>query len=242
MAQCESGTAPERGGDDPNNQSICGGSRLFMASKDQPARARPAKPPRAPKGDAPEESVVRLQSSSISAGLQARRPGRRDFTPRKQALFFERLAETSNIRASAEYAGVTHQTIWHWRRKDPEFARRWAMALKEGYAALEMELLRQARFGTEDVEVQDALPEGGKRKRLRRDTPGHGRLLLSMHQRGDMPHADPAAGLAHELAPRETIDMLIARVRAAALALLDEDGEAEGNGGRTDSGDGDDDR
>jgi hypothetical protein len=59
--------------------------------------------------------------------------------------FFEALAETSNVSASAALAKVTLRTVYKRRREDADFASRWLAALHEGYDNLEMELLGYLR-------------------------------------------------------------------------------------------------
>ena len=59
--------------------------------------------------------------------------------------FFEALAETSNVTASAARANVPVQTVYKLRRTEAEFANKWRAALLEGYDHLEMELLGYLR-------------------------------------------------------------------------------------------------
>ena len=59
--------------------------------------------------------------------------------------FFEALAETSNVTASAARANVPVQTVYKLRRTEAEFANKWRAALLEGYDLLEMELLGHLR-------------------------------------------------------------------------------------------------
>lgn len=61
--------------------------------------------------------------------------------------FLEALAETSNVSAAAAAAELSLGQIYHRRRTDPGFARRWYQALAEGYDNLEMELLARLRAG-----------------------------------------------------------------------------------------------
>lgn len=61
--------------------------------------------------------------------------------------FIARLAETSNVRSAAEFAGVSPTTVYDLRRRDPHFAQRWLDALCEGYDNLEMEMLYHLRTG-----------------------------------------------------------------------------------------------
>lgn len=59
--------------------------------------------------------------------------------------FFETLAQTSSITASAVRANVPIATVYKLRREEAEFADRWMAALHEGYDHLEMELLGHLR-------------------------------------------------------------------------------------------------
>ncbi|MEO0462329.1 MAG: hypothetical protein AAF127_04305 [Pseudomonadota bacterium] len=61
--------------------------------------------------------------------------------------FLEYLAETSNVSASAAHVGEHTSTVYRHRRQNPEFAREWLAALREGYTHLEMEVLRRMRDG-----------------------------------------------------------------------------------------------
>lgn len=55
--------------------------------------------------------------------------------------FLEKLAETSNVTASASHAGITAGRAYQSRREDSAFAAAWRSALYEGYQHLEMEVL-----------------------------------------------------------------------------------------------------
>ena len=68
------------------------------------------------------------------------------------APFLEKLAESSNVTASAKAAGISASTAYAARRKDREFARQWRRALCEGYDNLELELLRRLRKGQRPTE------------------------------------------------------------------------------------------
>lgn len=62
-----------------------------------------------------------------------------------QRIFFDTLAETSNVTKAAEAANTPTQHIYKLRREDGRFAARWLVALAEGYSNLEMELLGYLR-------------------------------------------------------------------------------------------------
>ncbi len=58
--------------------------------------------------------------------------------------FLEALAESCNVRASAQVAGVSVQALYAWRARHQGFARAWGEALRAGYEQLEERLLRHA--------------------------------------------------------------------------------------------------
>ena len=62
-------------------------------------------------------------------------------------LFLAELATTSNVSAAARKAGVSSFEVYEARRANGEFARRWQVALCEGYDLLEMQLLQRMRDG-----------------------------------------------------------------------------------------------
>ncbi len=74
------------------------------------------------------------------------RPKPRNNT-RWREVFLEKLAETSNVTAAAEWAHVTTSQVYASRRGEPEFARNWQRSLCEGYDNLEMEILNRLRNG-----------------------------------------------------------------------------------------------
>jgi hypothetical protein len=59
-------------------------------------------------------------------------------------VFFEHLAASCNVTASAAAAGFGHTTVYRHRLLRPEFAARWQAALSQGYARLELALLEAA--------------------------------------------------------------------------------------------------
>ena len=58
-----------------------------------------------------------------------------------RTYFLQKLAETSNVTASAAAAGVATSRAYKTRREDARFAAAWHAALVEGYQHLEMEAL-----------------------------------------------------------------------------------------------------
>jgi hypothetical protein len=62
-----------------------------------------------------------------------------------RTYFLQALAETSNVTAACEKAGVATQRAYSTRFEDAEFAAAWRVALARGYDNLEMELLGYLR-------------------------------------------------------------------------------------------------
>ncbi|MGX7927358.1 hypothetical protein ACWPMX_12400 [Tsuneonella sp. HG094] len=87
------------------------------------------------------------------APLDGRKTRRVGPAPRRDAAkierFLDELAETSNVAAAAAVADLPVSKVYRLRRTDPDFARRWYVALSEGYDNLEMELLQHLRNGGE---------------------------------------------------------------------------------------------
>jgi hypothetical protein len=61
-----------------------------------------------------------------------------------RSLFLDHLAQTANVAASARAAGVLSSAVYAERRRSPAFRDAWALALAEGYARLETDLLAEA--------------------------------------------------------------------------------------------------
>ena len=61
-----------------------------------------------------------------------------------RSLFLDHLAQTANVSASALAAGVKSSAVYAERRRSPAFREAWALALAEGYARLETDLLAEA--------------------------------------------------------------------------------------------------
>ena len=62
-----------------------------------------------------------------------------------RTAFFEALAETSNVSASAARVNVPLNRIYKLKRSDGAFGAKWLAALHEGYEHLELELLAYLR-------------------------------------------------------------------------------------------------
>src|SRR4051812_24043660 len=78
-----------------------------------------------------------------------KRGGRRDdITPEQIETFFLALTETCNVVRSAKEAGFSACWAYRRRRFDAAFRNGWLIAVREGYARLELILLERAIEGT----------------------------------------------------------------------------------------------
>jgi hypothetical protein len=105
---------------------------------------------------------VRVSGGNRRRVQVIREGARKRFDAKRQAVFLEWFAATCNVALSAEKAGVSPQTVFKRRMRDPAFAADWQEAIAQGYARLEAELLRAATASAgaapaEDVAI-DALP------------------------------------------------------------------------------------
>ena len=71
-------------------------------------------------------------------------------TPQKKGKFLKMLAETADVSRSSKYAGVSRNTPYEERKRDPEFASAWEEALNTAIDALEAEARRRALNGVEE--------------------------------------------------------------------------------------------
>lgn len=126
-------------------------------------------------------------------------------------IFLAELANTSNVSAAARKAGVCVSRVYDARRSNPDFYRKWQVALCEGYDNLEMDLLHRLRSG----EIKP--PTGAKRGARNFDNATAFRLL-SVHresaarERALRDNEDADAVLA-------SIDAKLDRMRARASAV-----------------------
>lgn len=69
------------------------------------------------------------------------------WTRRMKAEFLDQLAASCNVKASALAIGVGVISVYALRRRDPEFAREWGIALESGYQLLETLVLGHVLSG-----------------------------------------------------------------------------------------------
>lgn len=88
-------------------------------------------------------------SGVAGRGKPQLRPSRVDgWTDERRQVFLETLAETCNVTASIEQAGMKSKSgLYQLRQRDPEFRELWEQALLQGYAELEFALLQRSIHG-----------------------------------------------------------------------------------------------
>src|SRR6187401_409511 len=84
-------------------------------------------------------------------GPQLIRSSGKRWTEEAEAIFLDHLAASCNVTAAAEAAGFSREAIYKRRRHDPCFAERWQAALEQGYARIEMALVRRAADALEGL-------------------------------------------------------------------------------------------
>ena len=105
---------------------------------------------------------MRIQRNGVNGrGTVQRRVVRKDgWSEAMQARFLEVLRATANVSEASRACGMKFNGAYRLRARDPGFAAAWQEALEQGYAELEMMLIRQSLFGTERTEL---VREGGAR-------------------------------------------------------------------------------
>ena len=72
----------------------------------------------------------------------------RDWSERRKADFLDHLAWSVNVRASCRAVRMSEPSVYRLRARDAEFRARWEVALREGYARLEVVMIERAILGT----------------------------------------------------------------------------------------------
>lgn len=128
--------------------------------------------------------VGRCYTGSRDGQPQKKRARKGSCTRELVETFMQVLTDTCNVLEAARAVGKSTAIIYRWRQKDAAFREAWDKALDEGYAALEMELLRRARFGQDVTEYRPA--ENGEDvpvKRVHSYCNRLGMQLLAQHAR-----------------------------------------------------------
>ena len=84
-------------------------------------------------------------------GPQVVRSSGARWTEEAEKVFFDHLAASCNVRLAAEACGFKPTSIYGRRRRHPHFAQRWQAALEQGYARIEMALVRRAADALEGL-------------------------------------------------------------------------------------------
>jgi len=130
--------------------------------------------------------------------------------PDWKPAFLAALAETSNVARAARNAGTNTSTVYETRRRSREFARKWQVALCEGYDNLEMDLLCRLREG----EIKRA---AGAKTGVRTFDNGTAFRLLMVHREAvARERANRANVSAADV--RAALDRKIAALRAKVIA------------------------
>lgn len=128
--------------------------------------------------------VGRCYTGSRDGQPQKKRARKGSCTRELAETFMQVLRDTCNVMEAARAVGKTTAIIYRWRLKDAAFRAAWDKALDEGYAALEMELLRRARFGQDVTEYRTG--DDGQEapvKRVHSYCNNLGMRLLAQHAR-----------------------------------------------------------
>lgn len=139
---------------------------------------------------------------------------RRDgWTPERKARFLSYLSEKGNVRAAAARCGMSAQSAYVQRRRDPLFARTWDAALLRAHEAYEQVLAERAIEGVEEPIYYRGELVGTRR---RYDS----RLLLA-----HLARLDRQIGTMHGPGYEDRFDEMLAVVAGAEFppVLADED-------------------
>lgn len=160
-----------------------------QASKRGSAQASKQAGKQASKRSGRQDGELVLQRSRVAGAaavtVQRRRPHRNAWTIRRRTEFLEVLQASCNVTEAARSIGMTPHRAYELRRRDPGFAAQWAEALEQGYAELEMLLLRQSIHGSETTEtLDDGKGEGAPRTKTVHSFPHAIALRLLLAHRG----------------------------------------------------------
>ena len=110
--------------------------------------------------------VGRCRAGPRKGKAQMRRERKPASSKEVRETFLEVLSCTSNVAEACRQAGLSSGAAYRLRARDAGFREAWDAALEAGYAALEMELLRRARFGQDVTEYR--IGDDGKEAPVKR--------------------------------------------------------------------------
>ena len=108
-----------------------------------------------PRAPAPAGTILR---SGGKDGPQRIRSSGARWTEVSEARFLDRLSASCNVTLAAAESGFSREAVYKRRRLDPGFAERWQAALEQGYARIEMALVRRAADALEGLELDPDSP------------------------------------------------------------------------------------
>ena len=128
------------------------------------------------RGEVVPAAEVAPKRRKAAAPKNRRKPVR--WTAAREKIFLVELAETANVAGSARKAKLTETTVYRRQQGDPDFAARWAAALREGFLKLESLMLARALGGT----TRDVWYGGKKVGAVREFDDRIGLALLNHHR------------------------------------------------------------
>jgi hypothetical protein len=92
--------------------------------------------------------------------IQIARARLHQWTPRVEDRFLATLAATCNVKAACAEVGMTAASAYGHRERWPGFARRWAAAIREGYARIEAALMENGEnlFSSPELPPEAPMP------------------------------------------------------------------------------------
>jgi hypothetical protein len=169
---------------------------------------------------------AKAKSMKVPAGMELtggakpkiRRQRHDGWTAERRDIFIATLAATCNVAASARAAGMPAESVYRVRMRDAGFRARWAAALREGYARLELMLLDRAMNGT----VKTVTRADGSVQTIHEYPNGMAFQLFKLHRESAL-----AAEAGHEPEEMEELRAKLAR-RLERLQRRIEREQAEG--------------
>lgn len=174
------------------------------------------------RGAGPEGSRVRY---GLTGRAQRVKTDGYQWSEEAEEAFFDHLATSCNVRASAEAVGFTTFTVYRQRRLRPEFAARWQAALEQGYARLEIALVEAANDTLEGLEFDSERP-------IPKMSVEQAMNVLRAH-RNEVRGSGEAGPGRHARRPtleevRASIEKKVRAIKAARSVSADDDGQGPG--------------
>lgn len=144
-----------------------------------------------------------------------------DWTEAKREVFLRELAVSSNVKRSVKAAEMSVPSIYRLRERDAAFRHAWDEALAEGYAQLELEMLRRARFGAKRT-IREG-PELAVKQVIHSYSDGQAFRLLTMHRNNANLQRAVEAACRGEAAPTRTTAEKLAELRTLIAEMRERD-------------------